>query len=80
MTPGSADAASPGGRYAAGAAAGEWNDDPAQRAVLMLRGQQELDPKEVCALLDMSEGNMRVLLHRARVSIRNALDQLNKSL
>ncbi|MDO1585666.1 RNA polymerase sigma factor [Rhizobium oryzicola] len=53
---------------------------PAQRAVLMLRGQQELDPKEVCALLDMSEGNMRVLLHRARVSIRNALDQLNKSL
>lgn len=49
----------------------------AQRAVLILRGQQELDPAEVCALLDISEGNMRVLLHRARVTVRNALDRLN---
>lgn len=53
---------------------------PAQRAVLILRGQQELEPKEVCALLDMTEGNMRVLLHRARVSVRNALDRLNSDL
>ncbi len=53
---------------------------PAQRAVLILRGQQELEPKEVCALLDMTEGNMRVLLHRARVNVRNALDRLNKEL
>ena len=51
---------------------------PAQRAVLILRGQQELDPSEVCALLDISEGNMRVLLHRARVTLRNALDRLDK--
>ncbi|MDH4411934.1 MAG: RNA polymerase sigma factor [Rhizobium sp.] len=50
---------------------------PAQRAVLILRGQQELDPSEVCALLDISHGNMRVLLHRARVTLRNALDRLN---
>jgi RNA polymerase sigma-70 factor (ECF subfamily) len=50
---------------------------PAQRAVLILRGQQELDPAEVCALLDISEGNMRVLLHRARLTVRNALDRLN---
>ncbi|QEE45349.1 sigma-70 family RNA polymerase sigma factor [Rhizobium sp. WL3] len=48
-----------------------------QRAVLILRGQQELDPTEVCALLGISEGNMRVLLHRARVTVRNALDRLN---
>nr|WP_272213045.1 RNA polymerase sigma factor [Marinicella sp. W31]MDC2878985.1 RNA polymerase sigma factor [Marinicella sp. W31] len=53
---------------------------PAQRAVLILRGQQELDPSEVCALLDISEGNMRVLLHRARVTLRNALDRLNKDI
>lgn len=53
---------------------------PAQRAVLILRGQQELDPAEVCALLDISEGNMRVLLHRARVTVRNALDRLNAEL
>lgn len=53
---------------------------PAQRAVLILRGQQELDPTEVCALLDISEGNMRVLLHRARLTVRNALDRLNADL
>lgn len=53
---------------------------PVQRAVLMLRSQQELEPKEVCALLGTSEGNMRVLLHRARVNVRNALDRLNKDL
>jgi RNA polymerase sigma-70 factor (ECF subfamily) len=50
---------------------------PMQRAVLILRGQQDLDPSEVSALLDISESNMRVLLHRARVTIRNALDRLN---
>lgn len=50
---------------------------PTQRAVLILRGQQELDPSEVCALLNISEGNMRVLLHRARLAVRNALDRLN---
>jgi RNA polymerase sigma-70 factor (ECF subfamily) len=49
----------------------------AQRAVLILRGQQELAPSEVCALLNISEGNMRVLLHRARLAVRNALDRLN---
>lgn len=51
----------------------------AQRAVLILRGQQNLDPAEVCALLEISEGNMRVLLHRARVTVRNALDRLNRT-
>lgn len=50
---------------------------PTQRAVLVLRGQQELDPSEVCALLNISEGNMRVLLHRARLAVRNVLDRLN---
>ncbi|KPF59583.1 hypothetical protein IP85_05495 [Rhizobium sp. AAP116] len=53
---------------------------PAQRAVLILRSQQELEAKEVCTLLGMSEGNMRVLLHRARVHVRNVLDRLNKDL
>jgi RNA polymerase sigma-70 factor (ECF subfamily) len=49
---------------------------PAQRAVLILRGQQELEPAEVCAALGITEGNMRVLLHRARLSVRKALDGL----
>lgn len=49
---------------------------PAQRSVLILRSQQDLDPTEVCAVLNISEGNMRVLLHRARLSVRETLDQL----
>lgn len=48
---------------------------PAQRSVLILRGQEELDPVEVCTILNISEGNMRVLLHRARLSVRKALDE-----
>ncbi|WP_448329688.1 RNA polymerase sigma factor [Sulfitobacter sp. M13] len=47
---------------------------PAQRAVLVLRGQQELEAQEVCEILDITEGNMRILLHRARRSVRNAID------
>jgi len=45
-----------------------------QRSVLILRGQQDLEPSEVCAILNISEGNMRVLLHRARLSVRKSLD------
>lgn len=49
---------------------------PAQRAVLILRGQQGLDAADVCRMLDISEGNMRVLLHRARFALRGELDRL----
>lgn len=48
----------------------------AQRAVVILRGQQGLDAAEVCAALGISEGNMRVLLHRARHALRAELDRL----
>lgn len=47
-----------------------------QRSVMILRGQQDLEPSEVCAILNISEGNMRVLLHRARLSVRKSLDTL----
>lgn len=46
-----------------------------QRAVLILRVQQGLDAAEVSALLDITEGNMRVLLHRARTALRQELDR-----
>lgn len=49
---------------------------PAQRAVILMRGQQGLDAADVCAALGLSEGNMRVLLHRARLAVRAALDEL----
>lgn len=49
---------------------------PAQRSVLILRTQQGLEPDEVCAALSITEGNMRVLLHRARLAVRKSLDAL----
>ncbi|PKQ13292.1 MAG: RNA polymerase subunit sigma-24 [Alphaproteobacteria bacterium HGW-Alphaproteobacteria-1] len=51
---------------------------PAQRAVLLLRGQADLDPAEICDILDISAANMRVLLHRARLAIRDTLDELQE--
>ncbi len=47
-----------------------------QRSVIILRAQQGLDAEEVCAILGISEGNMRVSLHRARLGVRAALDGL----
>ena len=47
-----------------------------QRSVIILRAQQGLEADEVCAALGISEVNMRVLLHRARLTIRAALDGL----
>jgi len=46
-----------------------------QRAVISLRDVQGLTSEEVCALLDVSEGNQRVLLHRARAKCRTALER-----
>jgi RNA polymerase sigma-70 factor (ECF subfamily) len=48
---------------------------PAQRMVIALRDIQGCEPEEVCALLEVSEGNQRVLLHRARSKVRAALER-----
>lgn len=45
-----------------------------QQAVITLRDVEGWSPREVCELLNVSEGNQRVLLHRARLKVRNALD------
>ena len=45
-----------------------------QREVLMLRDVEQLSPVEVCEVLDISEGNQRVLLHRGRSRLRQALE------
>ena len=47
-----------------------------QRAVIILRAQHGLAAQEVCGLLGITESNMRVLLHRARIGVRAALDDL----
>ena len=46
----------------------------AQRTVITLRDVEGWTGPEVAAALDISEGNQRVLLHRARAKVRLALD------
>jgi RNA polymerase sigma-70 factor (ECF subfamily) len=47
----------------------------AQRTVMSLRDVDGWDSAEVCELLGISEGNQRVLLHRARSKVRGYLEQ-----
>ena len=46
----------------------------AQRQVLLLRDIEGVPASDVCELLGVSDGNQRVLLHRARVHLRQQLD------
>jgi RNA polymerase sigma-70 factor (ECF subfamily) len=46
---------------------------PNQREVIVLRDVEGWTPGEVCNMLGISESNQRVLLHRARVRVRDAL-------
>jgi len=48
---------------------------PAQRAVIRMRDVEGCSSEEVCAALEVSEGNQRVLLHRARSRVRAALEE-----
>jgi RNA polymerase sigma-70 factor (ECF subfamily) len=51
------------------------HDLPApQRIVITMRDIQGCEPEEVCEALEVSEGNQRVLLHRARSKVRRALE------
>ena len=47
---------------------------PAQKRVIELRDVEGWSAPEVCELLELSEGNQRVLLHRARTRVRRAID------
>jgi len=46
-----------------------------QQAVLTLRDVEGLESEEVCELLDLSAGNQRVILHRARARVRADLER-----
>ena len=46
-----------------------------QRAVVTLRDVEGLEAAEVCNVLEISETNQRVLLHRARSKMRAALER-----
>ncbi len=47
----------------------------AQRAVITLRDVEGLDTNEICNLLAITVTNQRVLLHRARAKVRQALER-----
>lgn len=47
-----------------------------QRAVIILRDMEGCEAEEACALLGVSAENQRVLLHRARGRVRQAIDLL----
>jgi RNA polymerase sigma-70 factor, ECF subfamily len=51
-----------------------------QRQVVTLRDVEGLTGKETCAVLDISDANQRVQLHRGRASVRRAVeDRLRKA-
>lgn len=46
-----------------------------QRQVVLLRDVEGLPATDVCNILDLSETNQRVMLHRGRARLRRALDR-----
>ncbi|HEX2086072.1 MAG TPA: sigma-70 family RNA polymerase sigma factor [Solirubrobacteraceae bacterium] len=46
-----------------------------QRDVIVMRDVGGFGPEEVCAALGLSDGNQRVLLHRARAKVREELER-----
>ena len=46
---------------------------PRQRSVVTMRDVCGMTPEEVCAALNISPQNQRVLLHRGRCAVRAAL-------
>jgi RNA polymerase sigma-70 factor, ECF subfamily len=48
---------------------------PAQRTVISLRDIAGWPAEEVCAALELTEANQRVLLHRGRTKVRAALER-----
>ena len=47
---------------------------PSQRAVITMRDVEGFEASEACEALGLSEANQRVLLHRARASVRRSLE------
>ena len=51
---------------------------PIQRAAVTLRDMQGLSMENICKVLEVSESNGRVLLHRARSRIQLAIEEHEK--
>ncbi len=50
-----------------------------QKAVFMLRDQEQLEMQEVCNILEISYYNARVLLHRARLKLFQVIDHYQET-
>ncbi len=48
---------------------------PGQRQIIIMRDIEGWTAEETCTFLGISEGNQRVLLHRARSKVRSTLEQ-----
>lgn len=48
---------------------------PLQQAAITLRDMHGMDMESICKILEVSESNGRVLIHRARSQLREAIDQ-----
>jgi RNA polymerase sigma-70 factor (ECF subfamily) len=51
------------------------NLPPAQRSVVLMRDVDGLTGEEICAILEITEANFRVLLHRGRSRLRGAIER-----
>jgi len=48
---------------------------PIQQSIISMRDMDGLEMSEICKILDVSESNSRVLLHRARAKIWQAIEK-----
>ena len=51
---------------------------PMQRAAVALRDMQGMDMETICKVLDVTESNARVLLHRGRSHVQMAIEEHEK--
>jgi RNA polymerase sigma-70 factor (ECF subfamily) len=50
-----------------------------QRAVFTLRDLQQMELQQICNILELSNSNVRVLLHRARLTLMQVIDRYQET-
>ncbi len=50
-----------------------------QRAVFTLRDLQQMDLQDICNILQLSNSNVRVLLHRARLTLMQVINRYQET-
>ena len=52
---------------------------PAQKAAFILRDVEQQSFEDICALLNVSAANVRVLVHRARLTLMQVIDRYQET-